>query len=474
MSKLTTQQLEEWTGGQWLGLDYLKESISGFCYDTRGLKRGEIFVALVTEANDGHNYLIDALNKGASMAIVQTPNFNVELPQLCVADSLSAWQRIATHYRKLFKGPVVGVTGSCGKTSTKDLLKILLGEYQTLATKVNLNNTLGVPYTITQVDADKHNFAVIEAGMNVPGEMSTISQIIQPDVAVITLVAPCHLAGIGDIEGIAREKALLAQAVHREGRVFFPYSCLQYEVFQRFHVPVTVVVPPNVKMEKHFPEDECYCLTHEAIDAETSRIKLANENGVVHEFTFPSTNQGMISNAALAILTALHLGVDDAMIQERLLQWRPSFKRGQIFVHGNQYYYSDCYNANPVSMINAIEHFQVVAPKDKEHVYVLGCMGELAKDSAQLHYETGYKIRVRPQDQVIIVRNEVIEQAEVLRRGLIDGGNSEDQIIVCLDRQEALRYTQFFDGAIFLKGSKAVKLWELLPEKYFQTHLQTT
>ena len=156
-------QLQDWTHGEWKS--FPSEEISGFSIDSRGLQKGELFVALKAE-RDGHDFLSAASNNNASAGIVEDIKLDVPLPQLLVKDSIRAFHDIAHNHRLKFEGPVVGVTGSCGKTSTKDILEILLGENEAICTKGNLNNYLGVPLTLLRSDNEIHNYAVVEAGIN--------------------------------------------------------------------------------------------------------------------------------------------------------------------------------------------------------------------------------------------------------------------------------------------------------------------
>src|SRR5260370_815073 len=159
-----------WTGGSWTRIP--GGSVTGFNQDTRTLSAGQVFVALRTDRRDGHDFLPDAQQGGAVAALVGRKVTGTTLPQLVTADPLGAFQRIARQHRREYLGTVVGVTGSVGKTSTKDLLALLLGgSPDVLATEGNLNNYIGVPLTLTRLDA-AHRAAVIEAGISLPGEMA--------------------------------------------------------------------------------------------------------------------------------------------------------------------------------------------------------------------------------------------------------------------------------------------------------------
>ncbi len=179
MPSFLPAQLASWTGGRWTAQPV--SSLLGFAIDSRQLRRGDVFVAIKSEQRDGHAFLGAAEAAGASAALVSTPDPALALPQLVVADPLRAFQAIAREHRRLFRGPVVGISGSAGKTSTKNLLALLLEAAaassdahagQVLATEGNLNNHLGVPLTLTRLDPAVHRFAVVEAGISAPGEMA--------------------------------------------------------------------------------------------------------------------------------------------------------------------------------------------------------------------------------------------------------------------------------------------------------------
>ena len=176
--------LAAWTGGRWTRPP--AAPLRGFHFDSRRLEPGIVFVALPGAQRDGHDFLPAAAAGGAAAALVARARPEADLPQLVVGDTLRAWQSIARQHRRAFAGPVVGISGSAGKTSTKDLLALLLGAAArgVAATEGNFNNELGVPLTLTQLEPARHRWAVIEAGISAPGEMDRLAAMIAPDVAV--------------------------------------------------------------------------------------------------------------------------------------------------------------------------------------------------------------------------------------------------------------------------------------------------
>src|SRR5581483_5456989 len=258
MSLFSPAQLALWTGGRWTVPP--TAPLTGFAIDSRLLQAGQIFVALKTDRRDGHDFLPAALAAGATAALVARAHPRIALPQLVVGDPLAAFQAIASEHRRLFAGKVVGISGSCGKTSTKNLLTLLLGGEAggVLATEGNLNNHLGVPLTLTRIEPARHRFAVVEAGVSAPGEMAPLAKMIEPDLALITLVAPAHLEDLGDVEGVAREKAALPAAIRASGIAVFPKQCAEFTPFRELDVRTLVVEPADVIRPAEPPKDRVF------------------------------------------------------------------------------------------------------------------------------------------------------------------------------------------------------------------------
>ena len=224
------KNLENWSGGKWNQAP--SNGICGFSIDSRLIKKGELFIAIKAD-RDGHDYLDKAVNAGAGGALVENINPSSEIPQLRVDDTLRAFQEIARNHRNQFTKPVVGITGSCGKTSTKEVLSHLLP--RAVSTEGNFNNHLGVPLTLLRIDQKEHQFAVIEAGINQAGEMTELQEMINCDFVVITMVGQSHLAGLGSVNRVAEEKIKLWTEGEGDSKrwAIFPESCLLYPSFKK-------------------------------------------------------------------------------------------------------------------------------------------------------------------------------------------------------------------------------------------------
>lgn len=441
------------TKGDWHGPE--PESIRGFSFDTRKIQSGFCFVALKSESRDGHDFLNDALARGVACALTNRV-VDCALPQLVVSDPLTAMAGIAAARRGEFSGPVVGITGSCGKTSTKEMLRLLLGGVKAHATSGNWNNRIGVPMTLFDLDPAQHDFAVIEAGINQPGEMVLLGEMINGDMTVLTNIGPAHLELLGSLGGIADEKSKLAEAAKADSPIVLPIDVLQYQAFSRFAGRCLAV---------RFDDASPSCSVRELVDC---RIELA-KNGTVstfslggHTYQVQTSSRGILQNAALAVVAARALGIEPEQIAERLRSWQPESTRGRIVTEKDAFYFIDCYNANPASMVDSLGAFQNAAPPDLPRCYVIGAMNELGACAVDFHVSVGKQVRLRKEDMALFVGPAELTQA--FSRGLQESGASNEQIQIAESSSVIKSTVADFKGALFLKGSRSYQLEQLLPD----------
>ncbi len=456
MPDFPAQRLVEWTGGRWTALPV--SPLAGFSFDTRQLRVGQVFVALKTDQRDGHDFLAAAQTAGASAAIVSVANPALPLPQLVVADPLAAFQRIAREHRRLFTGKVIGISGSAGKTSTKDLLALLLGGESggVLATEGNFNNGLGVPLTLTRLEPGRHAFAVIEAGISMPGEMKVLADMIEPDVALITLVAPAHTEDLGGIEGVAREKAILPAAVRPTGIAIFPKQTAEFSAFRELGVRSLTIERAEVVRPSEPPHDKVFFAV--AHRGEESAVSLAYGEAPPQTFTFRRVSDGMAQNAVLAICAALGLGISREAIQARLANWKPGKLRGEIRREDGRLLYLDCYNANPASMQDALAAFVAVAPAEMPRLYAIGCMEELGPEAPGHHRALGRTLRLRDEDELFVIGS----HAPDVCAGVLEQGERSPQMQIVSSLEPIAGALAAWRGAVFVKGSRRYQLEKIL------------
>lgn len=492
MPEFQPEYLAKITGGKWhAGQPAVVEA---FCFDTRKIKRGNCFVALKSDNRDGHDFLEDALVKGASSAITGRA-VDCNLPQLVVGDPLSAMGEIAAELRSKFPKPVAAITGSCGKTSTKEMLRLLLGESLTHATPGNWNNRIGVAMTLFGLDPRKQEFAVIEAGINQPGEMALLGGMIRADLSILTNIGPAHLELLGSLEGIAREKSRLAEMSQAEAPIVLPAEVLRYPAFaamaERCHA-VQFDAGKGSNEYFHFcrglatarstdepPRSE---LTEKPVGGHANagmiavkelvscRIEPSSGGNATrllidgHGYTVQSSSMGIARNAALAIVAARSLGVPEQVLVERIRQWEPGCTRGKVVDTGDRFEYIDCYNANPASMIDSLQAFQNAAPANLARCYIIGAMDELGESAGDCHIAVGKRLRLRQEDRVVFVGPRDMTAAYM--QGIKANGAASGQL-QCLENIQGIEsMVADFKGALFLKGSRAYHLEKLLPE-YF-------
>ena len=460
MPEFDTDRLREWALGRWV--QGRPKRVSGFSIDTRKLKNDDLFVALKTDSRDGHDFLESARLRGASGAIVTRVNNQIRLPQLKVDDPLRALQRIASTWRRGFSHPVIGVTGSCGKTSTKELLAKLLGDTDVHRTRDNSNNQIGVPLTLLEIDPLHHRFAVVEAGSNSPGEIEFLARLIDSNESLITGVAPAHIGNFGTIEKIAAEKAQLGNYTRPDGNVIFPGSCARFSDFDEFLATSIILVPNALSESIPQPNDKLVYWTQfrHTPTKGVCRIELRQPPLSQRRFDITCFSPGMLANAALAIVAATVLGRSDAEIREGLRRWKPAPFRGEGVVRGEQLYYVDCYNANPSSMVDAFDAFDLFAPPEMARLYILGGMAELGELSSQFHREVGEQLVLKGEDRVVLIGDE----SEQYKEGLLASGAQESQIMLKDSVEGARGILTFFRGAVFIKGSRSFQLERLVPE----------
>ncbi len=452
MPTFEADSLATWTMGQWSCRP--ETAPTGFSVDSRRLSPGQVFVALRTDRRDGHDYLGAARSAGAAAAIVGRADPAVALPQLVVADPLQALQDIAREHRRRFRGIVVGITGSAGKTSTKELLAFLLGGEGAgvLATEGNLNNQIGVALTLCRLEPARHRYAVIEAGISAPGEMATLARMIEPDLVLVTLVGAAHLADLGAVENVAREKSLLAQTLRPGGLLIYGSYSEQFPAFRNLPAPRTLVLEPAPEAGSEGRAGRVRFSASHSGAFTTVEVSAGADSPVVA--TLGRVTDGMARNAAMAICAALEMGAQRDEIKRRLLSWRPAPLRGEWRKSEGRRIYLDCYNANPASMADALAAFASLAPADEPRLFVLGCMEELGPESQRFHLELGRSLKLRKGDRLIAVGS----QAASIRLGALEGGCGPGQVETVDAIGSVSAQVSGFKGSIFVKGSRRHEL----------------
>lgn len=411
--------------------------------DTRSLQDGALFVALAGERFDGHTHLDEAAARGALGAVVRLGT--VARPGLEffeVPDTVAALGRLARARRRQVFGPVVAITGTNGKTSTKEMIAAALRtRLRVHATRANLNNLIGVPLTILEAPADTEAL-VVEAGASVPGEIGRCRQIIEPTVAVVTNVAAGHLEGFGSIEGVLAEKLSLVEGV-----------------------PLAVVGtdPPALTAGARRLARRVVTAGLENAELRPQAVTLdpAGRATVVTDqarFTLPLPGRHLASNAMLAWAVSVHLGLDPRAVARALERLEVPGGRGEVVEAGGLTILNDCYNANPLSFRAAIATAQAMRA-GRRLVFVAGTMRELGADSGVLHDAVARDL-VALQPDLLAAVGEFVPALEAHRPEL------GDRLVVAGDVPalgQALRSRLAGDELVVLKASRGVALERIIP-----------
>ena len=446
MTPISTQHFSDWTAGRWSQTP--PDTIEDFSIDTRIIKPGQLFVAIKTDARDGHDFLENAKEQGASAAIVTKEAPQIELPQLVVANAEKALHELAIQQRIEYAGTTIGITGSCGKTSTKELLAVLLGE-ATLKTEANFNNHLGVPLTLLRLRPDHLN-AVVEVGMNATGEIASLTRILQPDYSIITTVAPVHLEGVHSLQGVAEEKAEMVKATKK--LAILPVQCFRFPAFTDLRTPCLIAGEPEPGRE--YPESSRFIDFSLDQKPDNTDIVLRYKEGKVLSFSVSRISNGMARNMVLSLLLCLELGLDTHDLQSRLGTWKSTDMRCERARLGDLDFFIDCYNANPASMRDSLEYFNSITPEDRPRYYGIGGMKELGEYTEEYHQELGRSFKLRSIDKLYLTGDEV----DGFLSGFREAGRNDDHVKVFKSTNEIAKELRHLEGFVFLKGSRTYAL----------------
>lgn len=354
-----------------------KES-SGITTDTRQCKEGMMFVALRGENFDGNRYAAEALEKGCSYVVVDNRDYADEAnPKvILVDDSLSLLQQLARYHRRKLGTTIVGITGTNGKTTTKELVAtVLKRRYNVLYTQGNLNNHIGVPLTLLQM-TDAHEIAIVEMGANHPGDIKELVDIAEPDYGVITNVGMAHLQGFGSLEGVIRTKGELYDYIRKtEKRAIFLNNDNTY--LKGMSDGLTTVCYGQTK-----DEDLAVCGELVACDPYL-RFRWKGGADEWHEVATHIVGSYNIDNALCAATVGTYFGVSAEEVSTALAEYIPTNNRSQLTETERNTLIVDAYNANPTSMRAALENFACMEVSPK--MVILGDMKELGEATAAAH-----------------------------------------------------------------------------------------
>ena len=368
-------------------------NIDSFSIDTRTINLNEAYIALEGENFDGHEFISEAALKGASAMIVNKP-IEADIPHIIVADTLEFMKSIAEYNRNQFKGKMIGITGTNGKTTTKQIVANLLnGTNLCHKTLGNKNNQIGVPYSMLSLE-NKYKYSVIEMGTSEPGEIEVLNAQVKPDIAAITNVSMGHLEGLRNTESIAKEKGNILNFYSDSGVAILPRDSEFFDFWSN---------KTNAKEISSFGTDQ-------NSDFRVANAEIDIENNLTHFHLYFENQREDMSingiglnnslNAALATAIGLHCGIEINEIKNRLTQTDLPERRLSVTESLNgSLMIDDTYNSNPASLKNALDSLDKL---DKKKICVLGEMKELGLDSKLIHKEM-YEYAIKRVDKVLCI-----------------------------------------------------------------------
>jgi UDP-N-acetylmuramoyl-tripeptide--D-alanyl-D-alanine ligase len=406
--------------------------------DTRQITPGSVFFALKGPKYNANLFAAEALDKGASYAVVDEKEYVKNERILLVDDGLKALQLLAQHHRRQLSIPVLGLTGSNGKTTTKELLQVVLQKkYKTLSTAGNLNNHIGVPLTILSIDPGIE-LAVIEMGANHLGEIAALCEIAQPTHGLITNIGKAHMGTFGGFENIIRAKSELFQyLIDHEGQVFInSQNPILKNMAKRFKHPLFYPSAGDFSSCRFLSADPFVTLLAENGSTVTTHL--------LGEYNF--------ENLAAALCVGKFFGVDPSLANQAISEFIPGKMRSEIVKAGSNTIILDAYNANPSSMNAAILNLSKM--KADRKVAILGDMFELEGESKSEHRDLGKTLKESGIHEVYLCGQLIREALETFPAAMYF--SSKEELMSSL-KQNPIR-----NALILLKGSRGMQLESLL------------
>ena len=389
MKNFTAGQFLEACGGTFYGPSgILEQNIQGVKVDSRQIRKGDLFLATVGERTDGHRFIPGVFEKGALCAVSQQKLTDPAGPYILVKDTLQALKDGAEAYRKTLSIPVIGVTGSVGKTSTKEMIAAVLGrKYHVLRTPGNFNNEIGLPLTIFMIDRE-HEAAVLEMGMNHFGEMHRLSRMARPTHCVFTNIGVAHLEYLGSRDGILKAKMEMLDYAAPDAGIFINGDDDKLAVMKDRAVTF------GLKKTNQIYADQIENLGLDGI-----RCRIRTPEGDIHA-AIPIPGMHMVYNAMAGTCVGQSLGLNSEEIEAGIRSLSALPGRGHLLHTPRFTLLDDCYNANPVSMRAMLD---VLDQALTRKVAVLGDMGELGDQKKELHASVGEHLKDLSIDVVVTI-----------------------------------------------------------------------
>ena len=371
---------------------FLDREVSSVAIDSRKVVKDTLFVAIKGARVDGHSFIPQVMEAGALCSLSEQDLGDVDYPYIRVSSCTEALKDLAEHYRRSLDIKVVGITGSVGKTSTKEMIASVLSEkYNVLKTEGNFNNEIGLPLTVFNI-REEHEVAVLEMGISHFGDMKPLAKIARPDVCVITNIGYAHLENLGTRDGILKEKSSMTDYMNPEGSVIFngDDDKLKSYTSRDGRTPVYFGLTASCPFHVENIERKGLKGTYAEFVTPTSRVHA--------HISIPGDH--MIYNALAGVAVGYALGMNNDEIARGIEKLVPIAGRNNLIEAKHYTIIDDCYNANPASMKSSLD---VLAYADTRKVAILGDMGELGADELAMHREVGAYAAFKNTDVLVCI-----------------------------------------------------------------------
>lgn len=424
--------------------------ITGAVLDSRKVEPGFLFFATRGERVDGHSFIPQVVEKGAALVICEDAP-EAEVPFIQVEDTFAALKKVAAFYREQLAIPVIGVTGSVGKTSTKEMIAAgLSAKFNVLKTQGNFNNEVGLPLTILSI-RQEHEAAVVEMGINHFGEMHRLSEVAKPDICVITNIGQCHLENLIDRDGVLRAKSEIFDFMNKDGFVVLNGDDDKLATIKEVHgrkLYFFGIGPEGAVAKDAFAVE----IQSKGLFGSDFQMQLMGDD--VDAFV-PLPGQHMVVNALAAACVGRILGMTNEDVLAGIASVQATGGRSNIMRLADKTIIDDCYNANPVSMKSAIDLLMMA---QGAKVVILGDMFELGADEISLHREVGQYAALAPLDKMIYIGTMAKEMYEGARKLRATPEYYPDKTAFF----EAHKPEDFADTTVLVKASNGMQFKEIV------------
>jgi len=456
---LTIRELTGILNGQ-LVLGDPKEKIARVTVDSRDVKSGDVFFALKGQRSDGHDYCLTSSRQGALAVVVSRldwlkPSVHFSAAVIRVDNPLEALQILGQHLRKSFRGQVVGITGSNGKTTTKNMLSgILKLTGPGLATQGNLNSQVGLPMVLSELKSSDQ-WMVLEMGASEPGNIHRLAEIACPQIGIITSIGPAHLATFGSISRVAETKWELMEALPANGCGILPWGEASLEGhIRRFSKKIVF-----------FGEDSACTVRASNIESGEKLKFQLKIGGRAVAISLPVGGRFNVQNALAAAAAAWVMEVPLEIIAQGLSEFTPPPMRMERMIHyTGAVIINDAYNANPASMMNSVLSFTESFP-DKKKYAVVGSMLELGVESEKFHFHVGTELGRCPLEKVFLIG----EETKTIKEGALAAGAPSHRFVYVPNLNEIkdnLKPLLNNNVAVLFKGSRAMNLDKIVNDLF--------